>query len=211
MMTEQMTVHEALSELKMLDRRIANKIEDTVFAVANKHANTKINGVTLEEYKKQTLSEYQSINDMIRRRKAIRNALSISNAKTTIQVSGKTFTVAEAIEYKAGGLGLQRHLLNALQTAYEDAQRNMERANKQLDDQADRYIKDLFGAKEKANPDDVKATRDAYIAAQTFDFVDPLHIKDEMEKLSAEIDTFEHEIDSKLSVSNALTTLTIEY
>ena len=211
MMTEQMTVHEALSTLKMLDRRICDKINDTTFAVANKHANTKINGVSLDEYKKQTLSEYQSINDMIRRRKAIRNALSISNAYTTIQVNGKTFTVAEAIEYKAQGLTLQRLLLNSMEAAYNNAQRNMERGNAQIDEQADRYIKDLFGSKEKANADDVKATRDAYVAAQSFDFVDPLHIKDEMEKLSAEIDTFEHEIDSKLSVSNALTMLTIEY
>ena len=39
MTNETMTIHEALSELKMLDSRINRKIESTSFCEANKHSN----------------------------------------------------------------------------------------------------------------------------------------------------------------------------
>ena len=73
------------------------------------------------------------------------------------------------------------------------------------------YVKDLFGSKEKSNSEDIKNTRDAYVAANKFDLIDPLDISGEIEKLSEFVDQFEHEIDSKISVSNALTTITISY
>jgi len=43
------------------------------------------------------------------------------------------------------------------------------------------------------------------------EIVDPIGIRAEMERLEKEINDFTVEIDSALSVSNALTELTIEY
>lgn len=42
MTTEKMTVHKALSELKILDDRIHLAISEAVFCVTNKHSNEKI-------------------------------------------------------------------------------------------------------------------------------------------------------------------------
>ena len=97
--TETMTIHEALSELKMLDKRISAKIHGIKYCVANRHINTRIDGKTIDEYKQNVQSEYQAVTDLIRRRAAIRNALSRSNAYTTITVCGKEYTLAEAIEF----------------------------------------------------------------------------------------------------------------
>ena len=49
-MTETMTIHKGLSELKILDDRITDEIRETVFVVANRHSNTKINGVSIAEF-----------------------------------------------------------------------------------------------------------------------------------------------------------------
>ena len=50
MTTESMNVHQALVELKTLDKRIDAAIHDTKWIVANKHSTTKISGVDLKDY-----------------------------------------------------------------------------------------------------------------------------------------------------------------
>lgn len=52
MTTERMTVHEALAELKMLDKRITDKINRNSFCYAVKHNADKINGLSIEDMKR---------------------------------------------------------------------------------------------------------------------------------------------------------------
>ena len=63
----------------------------------------------------------------------------------------------------------------------------------------------------KGASDEIKKVRADFIAAQTMELVDPIKIADEMEKLEKQITTFSVEIDAALSVSNALTEITVEY
>ena len=211
MTNETMTIHEALSELKMLDSRINRKIESTSFCEANKHSNSKINGFSIDDYKKNVVEVYQSINDLIRRRGAIRNALSNSNAITTITVGGKTYTIAEAIEMKKTGVDLLENLKLTMTEQYNSATRRVRMNNDALNEAADRYVQGLYGSKEKSNSEEINKAREVYVVANTIDFIDPLGIQGEIEKLAEEIETFSHEVDSKISVSNALTTISISY
>ena len=55
---ETMTVHKALSELKLLDDRINKVIYTSIFCEANKHSNEKIGGVPIEEAKKGMQGAY---------------------------------------------------------------------------------------------------------------------------------------------------------
>lgn len=211
MTNETMTIHEALSELKMLDGRINRKIESTSFCEANKHSNSKINGLTIDDYKKNVVEVYQSITDLIRRRGAIRNALSNSNAITTITVGDKTYTIAEAIEMKKTGVDLLENLKLTMTEQYNSATRRVRMNNDALNEAADRYVQGLYGSKEKSVSEEINKAREVYIVANTIDFIDPLGIQGEIEKLAEEIETFSHEVDSKISVSNALTTISISY
>ena len=145
MTTETMTIHEALAELKMLDKRIGQKIEEGSFAVANRHTNNKIGGLTVEEYIAKASESYQSITDLIARRAAIRNALSLSNAQTKIEVGGKTYTIAEAIEMKKTGVLHLIDLMNTLNDAYNAAKNTVSRMTNAIDENADKYIIGLMG------------------------------------------------------------------
>ena len=80
MIQETMTVHKALCELKMLDKRIESSIAGAEFCRTNKHSNAVINGVPLKEYGDEIVSQYQSIVDLITRRDAIKRAVVASNA-----------------------------------------------------------------------------------------------------------------------------------
>lgn len=213
MTTETMTIHEALSELKMLDKRIYSKINERAFCAANKHSNQKINGISIDDIKSEVKARYASITDLINRRAAIRNALSLSNATTKVIIGDTEYTVAEAIEMKKSGIENKMSLLDKLREDYNDAVSTIARNNgDKLTNAADAYINGLFGSKEKTpNTDEMKKMRDMYIAQNTYDMIDPLGISDVISALSKDVDEFVAKVDAKISVSNAITTITINY
>lgn len=58
MTTEKMTVHKALCELKTLDSRIQKCMQQSPFVFANKHANSKVAGVSVGDYCKEVQASY---------------------------------------------------------------------------------------------------------------------------------------------------------
>ena len=213
MTTEKMSVHKALCELKTLDSRIQKSIQQAVFVFANKHANTKISGVPVGEYSAEVKAAYQSVKDLIARRDAIKRAVTLSNAAVKVVIGGMEYTVAEAIEMKNHGISHLQLLLRKLETDNQRARRESDNNNGEaLEDRADEYVKSLYGNVDmKGASEEIKKVRADFIAAQTMEIVDPIGIRAEMERLEKEINDFTVEIDSALSVSNALTELTIEY
>lgn len=212
MITETMTIHEALSELKVLDKRINSKISEAKWCVANKHSNQKIDGKSIQEYKQNTKAQYESVLALISRRRAIRNALAKSNASTEVQIGSETYTVSEAIEMRKTGIELKNLLLNTLSYHMTSAQRTIDNGNgDKLQKAADDYIVSLFGNKEKIDPETVKKLRDEYIEKNTVDFIDPIFIKNEIAALTEEVDSFTAAVDAKLSMSNAITTIEVSY
>lgn len=212
MTTETMRVHNALAELKTLDDRIAKLIRSDKWVIHNKHSNTKIGGEEISAYLDAVKSRYQKVNDLIKRREAIKKAVIKSNAVTEINVGGETHTVAEAIEIKNNGVRLWQILINRLTSDLESAKMMADRENERLESRADDYIKSLTGNSDlKGMGDEVKRMREDFIKAQTVELVDPIKVYEEIERLSEKITVFLTEVDGALSVSNAITEITIEY
>jgi len=214
MTTETMTIHKALTELKTLDSRILNTIVGNPFVFANKHSNTKVSGVDISDYCAEIKSGYQKINDLIARRDAIKRAVVLSNATTYVVINGQTYTVAEAIELKNHSVPLLQRLLSQMSEAKRAAQKLADRSNGDaLEDRADGYVRAMFGDKTdmKNMSEEIRKTRDEFIKQQTVEIVDPLNVTEEMKALEERINGFMVEIDSALSVSNALTSVVIEY
>lgn len=213
MTKETMNIHQALVELKTLDKRIESAITSCTYVVPNKHSNTKINGIPVKEWVEDTKSHYQKIEDLMRRYEAIKRAVVNSNAVTTVEIGGKTYTVAEAIEMKNHGVDRLQALLRCLSRDYELAKRSADNENgTNLERRADEHVKNMFGNTDmKGASEEVKKAREEFIAAQTVELVDPIDVRAEMEKLEKQINTFVVGVDSALSVSNALTTIEVSY
>lgn len=213
MTTEKMTVHKALAELKIIGDRINSAIQTGVYCRANKHSNEKINGVSVDEFKKQIQGSWDKVNDLIRRRNAIKKAVVLSNATTKVKVGDEEYTVAEAIEMKNSGMQYKKQLLNELNKQYIQAVQITERENgENLQQKAENYVIGLYGSKEgKTSVDEIENTKKQFIINNTFELIDPIKVKDKIDVLEREIAAFETEIDSCLSVSNAVTEITIEY
>lgn len=217
MTKEQMSVHKALAELKIIDNRIINAIGDAVFVTANKHSNEKISGMTLTEYKDMMKSGNQKVNDLINRRNAMKRAVVLSNASTTVTINGVTYTVAEAIEMKNHGVEHLERVLATMTYQYSAAKRKIdENSGEAIEKRAENYILSVISSQPKdskmtVDSDAMKALRKDYIANNTFDLIDPIGILKKMEELRDEISSFKSEVDAALSVSNALTVIEFEY
>lgn len=213
MMTETMTVHKALAELKLLDSRIEKAIAEGVYCVANKHSNNKIGGVPLDDYIKIMQGGYDKATDLINRRKAIKRAVVLSNAVTKVSVAGDEYTVAEAIEMKNHGVEFDKLLMNTMNIQYRNAQMQINQENgKDLEQRAEQYVTAIYGQKEgKTNTADIEKVKADFLKSNQYELVDPLRVLDKIEDLEKKINDFMAEVDSALSVSNALTEITIEY
>lgn len=213
MTTENMNVHKALVELKLLDKRIGIAIEVGSFVVGNKHSNTKINGVPVAEYADDIKTRYQQAMDLIRRREAIKRAVVKSNAITEVRIGEKTYTVAEAIDMKNTGVEHLRALQTKLAGDYNLATRMADRSNgDELERRADDYIRSLVGNTDtKGMTEELARMRSDFIASQTVELVDPIKVRDKLRDLEDEITAFTANVDAALSTSNALTMLEITY
>lgn len=211
METVKMTVHEALCEVKVADKRIYDAIQSTPICIENKASNSKIKGVDIQDYINQSKSGYQRIMDLIRRVEAIKAALSLSNAKTKITVDGKEMTVAEGIYMMQHGLEHKERLLMRMEHQYAEASTDASIKNQELQDRLDKFIAGTFGNKEKANPEDIKVASEVFIKQNTYELIDPLNVKEKIEELRTEIDSFKAHIDSALQISNATTFIEFTY
>jgi hypothetical protein len=214
---ETCTIHKALAELKTMDDRIAKAIRETSYVLAVKHSAEKINGMTVSNFKDKMRSGYQKVADLIARRDAMKRAVVLSNATTKVKIGDNEYTVAEAIEMKNHGMEFKSDLLRQMNLAYTTAQNELIRnGGEVLEKKAEQYVLAVIAAQPKdskmsVDSDAMKTLRQTYIDNNTYDLVDPMDIAKVMEKLDAEINEFNAEVDAALSCSNALTVIEFEY
>lgn len=214
---EKMTIHKALAELKTMDDRITDAINAPIYVMAVKHSAEKINGVTISDFKKSIESGYQKVMSLMARRDAMKRAVVLSNAQTKVQVGGKEYTVAEAIDMKNNGTEYKRILKNRMANQYNGARNDLERnSGEAIEKRAEQYVLAVIQAQPKdakmaVDSDAMQALRKDYIKNNTYDLIDPLNVVKTMESLVDEINEFEAEVDAALSCSNALTVIEFDY
>lgn len=214
---EKMTVHRALAELKTMDARIDSAIRSTTYVLAVKRSAEKINGVKIDTFKDAMKANNQKVNDLIRRRNAMKRAVVLSNATTKVTVGGKEYTVAEAIECKTHGVEYMKALKNSMTSAYLAAQAEMKRNDDEvLEKRAEQYVLSVIAAQPKdakmsVDSEAMKALRKSYIENNAFEMLDPLGVAERIAELDEMIHAFEADVDAALSCSNALTVIEFEY
>ena len=212
MTTEKLTIHRALSELKIIDSRISKAISEGVFVTANKHSNAKINGMTIGELQSFMKSSLDSITSIITRKNAIKRAVDLSNATTKVTINGVEMTVVEAINLKNHGLESKLALVNAMKKQYTLAINKATSDNNTLNERAESYVVGMYGGKDtKTDASTITKAKQEFIEMNTIDIVDGVDILKTIKALEEEIFNFTAEVDATLSESNAITQITIEY
>lgn len=212
MTNETMTVHKALAELKVLDNRINNAISSGDFVITKKNNQDTVKGKTVEQFKAKATEAFQKASDLILRRNAIKNAVVVSNANTMVEIGGKQYTVAEAIEKKNHGMDYYVQLRDVLRQQFAKQRAELEKHNASLQQKAEQFVTGLMGGKDvKTDSEEYISAVDTYIKSNTMILLDPLNIEKKIEEFDDTINTFLPEVDAALSVSNAVTIIAIEY
>ena len=226
-MAEQILVTKALDERDLLKKKIIRAIDDASFVATKRKKDDKCaNGYTrdmspvslldIEEFKQNATSQYQSINDMIKRYNDINAAITLSNATTLITVAGKEITRAAAITLRKSIMdarssdNFDRMLLDKMIRNYNDAVEYYTKLTQIADNQAASYTNNFIGndSNKKLNDDELAAvkqlTDDLYP-----EFIDPIGIADEINAKTDYLDAVVSEIESAIKISNATTYIEI--
>lgn len=203
---EKMLVTQALNELKLLDDRINKAINDAVLVIAAKRSEKKVNpNLTKEEFEIRAKAGYQSVLDLIERRKKIKAAVVTSNAMTKVIVHGEEMTVAEAIERKST-IDYEISLLRQMQSQWGVQNREMNMQNMCMEERIDKYIETFVGKDtSKAKDNELEAMIKPMRESGEYALVDPLSIEKKIADLDDYIKGFRSEVDAVLQISNCNT------
>jgi len=202
---EKMTLHRALSELKLIDSKI-EKATSEILPVGWKQEGKLVNGVMQEEeFTRLAKSRYDSVIDLLNRKKEIKSAIVAANAKTQVRIGDKTMSIADAITMKAG-MALKKKFVEVLKSRYNGTLGSINKNNELVNQNLQRILEAAMGKDNvKTNKEDVDAISKPYLTSNQFSLFDPLEIGKKIEELEREITSFESEVDATLSEANATT------
>ncbi|HDK7314264.1 TPA: hypothetical protein PTV97_003400 [Clostridium botulinum] len=202
------SITRALAELKLLDSRINNKIGDVVFIADKKKSSKKINNTyTEDEFDNIVKAEYQSINDLITRRKSIKSKIVESNAKTMVDIAGEKMTVADAIERKSS-IEYEKDLLDTMKRQLARINHRVTEANEKMEMNLDRQLEAMMNSDGKKT-DGMKKFSEEYREQNGYEVIDPLKLNKLIKQLEEKIENFEMNVDFVLSESNSKNTIEI--
>lgn len=198
-------VHKALAEKKLLEDKINRCICNFIIVGTKKGSDKNVyeTKTSVNEFDTEVSSKYQQIKDLIYNYNALDKAINISNAITNVQIGNKNYTVLEAIRRK-NNIELDKSLLRQMLGTYDNMMSEVNRRNEEVQRNTDR----MFEEKEKSK--DGAELISFYKKQQEWSLVDPLKVREKIEKLRDEIEEFEKEVDFALSISNALTIIEVD-
>lgn len=205
----QITIHDAFAKAKILKKRIPQKAKELKFVMYKRTQNKKVNGIDVKDAENEIKSQYQSLKDDVKLLEEIYSKVSQSNATTKIVVNKKEYTITEALSIKNMINDYKKEILVYMTNCYDHNIDMINRKNEDLDIKADTYITNVYGSSDSKEKD-IREERNKYIEDNTFVLVDPLNITQKMNNLKNELDNFESEIDSALSVSNSTTFIEVD-
>jgi len=198
----QISVTRALAQVKSLNDRIARTTAQAFISnvVGGKHPS----GKPAQEISEILKANLQSVQDLIKQRKALKAAIVRSNAVTTVTIAGVVQTVAEAIERKSS-IALEQTLLGTLRQQQAQQIALVERTNVSVQQRLDDLIRTAVGKDRKVDEAELKAITGPFEAQNKAEVLDPSDVTKVIDALAAEIDAFLLEVDFALSEVNATT------
>lgn len=219
------TIHRALALKKTTEERINNEIANAQLISYKQGKKGTIRGVPVEKVEKSIRASYDKINQLISNYVKLKTAILQSNAGIRtipedlhkVTVAGKDYTMAELISMSDEVYGNKKHsrafkqsLLNVMKTAYTNVTTAIERQHEKIEMDIKDYLAKAAASDKGMSSDEIRKRSDLFHEDGDYVLVDPLGLKNEIDKLEAEIKTFRADCDATMSEQNALTTIDID-
>ena len=208
MTTQSISIHRALAELKLLQKRIERASLQPFLGIAIGERVPK-SYASIDALAADVEGNLDSVKALIERRKKIKAAIIASNAVTKVMIAGREMTVAEAIDRRDTGIDFDKALLHSMKTQLKNLNVEIARKEQDLEQKAEQYITNMFDKKDQYEQSEIDAARAKYIANAEPKLIDPSNIRQEIERLEKDIEDFELEVDFSLSESNTVTMIQV--
>ena len=208
----EMTVQRALNELKIIDERLSKRLAEFVVIGTKKVSETRVveTRESIVEFENRAKGVLDSVDGLLKRQQELKHAIMTSNATTMIEVAGKTYSVMTAIDRKRT-IENEKLVVKYMRDALIRAEYKVSQENDKMESYIQRQTNAMAGGDLSSKKDDyIIAFEKSYREQNSWDLVDPLKIRDLIEQREQEISMFELEIDTALTVSNAITKIEIE-
>ena len=207
-----MTVQRALNELKIIDERLSKRLAEFVVIGTKKVSEARVveTRESIVEFENRAKGVLDSVDGLLKRQQELKHAIMTSNATTMIEVAGKTYSVMTAIDRKRT-IENEKLVVRHMRDALARAEYKVNQENDKMESYIQRQTNAMAGGDLSSKKDDyIIAFEKSYREQNSWDLVDPLKIRDLIEQREQEISMFELEIDTALTVSNAITKIEIE-
>lgn len=216
--TENVTLTRLLSTLKQLDQKAKDYLQTNHLLVYVGMGDSKVNikdNRPVEEMTRLIQAEHDVIDTILARQLAFQRALKRANAVTKVTLYGVEMTIQEALVEK-NLLPNKKALLTVYKRAMDEALRlcavQQEEFRKRVDVLSEATIgKDTTGANAELRALELAKLTEQQRLTWGPSVVDPMKLGEKITKLQNEISEIELELDERLSVINATTTVTITY
>ena len=205
-MITKMSIHRALSELKLYDSKIYDLLQRPYIMAVKTNAKT-INGLSVEEQTETMKASFQSLKALMRNRQILKSAIAASNENTNVVIAGETMTVLDAIERK-NYLSIREQVLNQLRAQFNRAQAAVKQYEDNFQTGLERYINSA--TRETANKELIETLTKSYRNLNEVSLIDPNELSKTIEVMATEIVNFKTEVDYVLSESNATTFIEVD-
>lgn len=207
-----MTVQRALNELNTLESRIQKRLQDFRIVGTRKNSENKVSETRemVADFTTNAKAIMDSVDALLKRQRQLKQAIMTSNAQTMIEVAGVAYSVMTAIDRKRT-IETEKVVLDCMKHELKKAEVKVSRENDNVETYIQRQVLAMAGGDLSNKKDEfITSFEKTYRDKNGWDLVDPLGLRNLIEKREQEILDFELEIDTALTVSNAITKIVIE-
>ena len=205
------TITRALAELTTLKDKHQKGVNNMNLIAVKQGAKIRKPNSSYNEksFIEQANQSYQSVLDIERRILSIKNQIDASNFTTKIKIGDTEMTVQEALNMKRL-IELKQNRLYYLKTMKQKAQMDFDAGNEENRRRIEKMSQDQMSNGSSKAGDAEKEIVESVEKIYKMDFIDPVNLSDEIEKLENEIAEFNNNIDYVLSESNSTTYIEVE-
>jgi hypothetical protein len=205
------TITRALSELTALKDRHQKELTKMNLIAVKQGAKIRKPNSSYDEksFVEQASKSYQSVLDIERRILLIKNQIDMSNFTTKVKIGETEMTVQEALNMKRL-IDLKKNRLVYLRGLKSRAQSDFDAGIEENRRRIEKMSQDQMSSGNAKAGDAEKEIVESVEKIYKMEFIDPIKLSDEIEKLEAEITDFDNNIDYVLSESNSTTYIEVE-
>lgn len=218
---ETMTIRKALTQKKVLDKQIS-ELSSTKFVAVSTSNRAVIDGLKQKDWVVDSQARFQSLNDKLKRREAVANAIMDANAKHTVTVKKfigidkqsdeyESISFASAIARKKYLSDLLVSVVKRMQRAIIDNSNAYQEAERKADEKVAERLYQEFSSVTQASGK-VRQERELELREQySIELLDPNKLAENLMSFKEYIENYLAEIDSILGHATEVTEITVEY